>query len=818
MPQKVKMLAGSGFWNTLSVPEAGVPPVRFSDGPNGVRGTQMFNSVPASCFPAATGLGSSFDIDLARQVGEALADECRAKSAHVLLGPTINTPRSPLGGRNFEAFSEDPHLTGTIAAAYINGLQSSGVGATIKHFVANDQEFEKFPVPGEVSERALREIYLKPFQIAIKNSDPWVVVSSYNRVNGLHVSEHPWLLDDILRKEWGFKGMVMSDWTGTYSTTESIKAGLDLEMPGPTIMRGKAVDRALISGKLLPGDIDERVRKILGLVGHAKVSGIPFDGPEVGVDTPELRALLRRAAADATVLLKNDKSLLPLDPTAIARIAVIGPNAKQSFTSGGGSARVSETYTVSPLEGIRAAVKDAAAEVAHAVGASTHKYLPLLDGYIKYGGSEGALVEFWNAPPTERWEESLTSGAPAVWSTPTRGSDCFFVDGIPADKVDPTCWVRYVTEFIPDEDGDYEFGISLAGRGRLFINGELAVDLSIPSKGESFIGLGSADLRTVVKGLEAGKPVPVEVRLNNVSLRDVPLPIPIRGGLRLGAVRVLEEGQAIADAVKVAREADVVILVVGLNYELEGESRSFDRPNLSLPGTTDKLVSAVLKANPKTVLVNQSGSPVAMPWIDDAHTLVQAFYGGNELGNGLADVLFGKVDPSGKLSLTFPKRIEDSPADEKNHGESPGKILYNEGIYVGYRGYEKKSITPLFPFGFGLSYTTFTYADLSATPIAADGTFSVCWTAAQVYIGDPSSALPRPAKELKGFVKVALKAGESKTVRVDLDREALGFFDERRKAWVAEAGTFEVLVGASSRDIRLTATTELEETFTWVGL
>ncbi|KAI0048714.1 glycoside hydrolase family 3 protein [Auriscalpium vulgare] len=827
--QKVRMLAGLGWWHTQPVPEAGVPSVRFSDGPNGVRGTRFFNGVPSSCFPSSTGLGSSFDIDLARQVGEALADECRAKSTHVLLGPTVNTQRSPLGGRSFESFSEDPHLNGTLAAAYINGLQSKGVAATIKHFVANDQEFQRFSISSEVSERALREIYLKPFQIAIKNSDPWAVMSAYNRVNGLHVSENPWLLDDILRKEWGFKGMIMSDWIGTYSTTEAIKAGLDLEMPGPAVMRGKAVERALVAEKLLPGDIDERVRKILGLVERATASGIPFDGPENGVDTPELRALLRRAAADATVLLKNDKSILPLDTSSLTKIAVIGPNAKQAFTSGGGSARLLETYNVNPLEGIRAAVKNATVEVAYTVGATTHKYLPLLDGYLKHGGEDGALVEFWNEEPVAGWEGNLKDGAPAVWSTPTRGSNCAFMDGIPDDKVNLECWLRYTTEFTPDESGDYDFGVTVTGRGSFFVNGERAINFPSPPDGEPLFGPGTADLHAVVKGLEAGKPVAIEVHLSNAPFLARGLPFPFRGGLRLGAVRVVETDEAIADAVKIAQEADVAILVVGLNHELESEG--FDRADLSLPGATNKLVSAVLKANPKTVVVNQSGAPVEMPWIDDAHTVVQAFFGGNELGNGLADVLFGKVNPSGKLSLTFPKRNEDSPAYPAygDQGESFGKILYNEGIYVGYRSYDKKSVEPLFPFGHGLSYTTFTYSDLSTTPISADGTFSVSFTVtnsgnvsgrevAQVYIADPASALPRPVKELKGFTKVALAAGESKTVTLALDREALGFFDERRKAWVAEAGKFDVLVGASSRDVRLTGTTELKETFSWVGL
>ncbi|KAG5648833.1 hypothetical protein DXG03_000182 [Asterophora parasitica] len=425
--------------------------MRFSDGPNGVRGTRFFNGVPSSCFPASTGLGSAFDVDLARKVGEALGDESRAKGCHVLLAPTVNTQRSPLGGRGFESFSEDPHLNGTVAAAYINGLQSKGVAATIKHYVANDQEFQRFSISSEVSERALREIYLKPFQIAIKGSDPWALMSAYNRINGLHVSEDKRLLDDVLRKEWGYKGMVMSDWTGVYSTVESIKAGLDLEMPyvlglilcsgrflpvfsGPSPFRGPAIARSLAAEKLFVADLDERVRKILELLEHALASGIPFDGPEESLDTPEMRGILRTAAADSIVLLKNDKSLLPLTGQA-KKIAVIGPNAKYAMTSGGGSARLLSTYTVSPLEGITAAAKEIGAQVSYTIGAISHKYLPLLDQHVRQpNGQPGVAIEFWNNSPAADYMSSSpdlkTPLEQAVWSTSTLTTNSFMMDGI----------------------------------------------------------------------------------------------------------------------------------------------------------------------------------------------------------------------------------------------------------------------------------------------------------------------------------------------------------------------------------------------------
>ncbi|KAG6817888.1 hypothetical protein H0H87_001720 [Tephrocybe sp. NHM501043] len=430
LPNKIKLLTGLGWWHTEPVPESGVPSIRLSDGPNGVRGTRFFNGVPSNCFPASTGLGSSFDIELARRVGESLGDECRVKGTHVLLAPTVNTQRSPLGGRGFESFSEDPHLNGTIAAAYINGLQSKGVSATIKHFVANDQEFQRFSISSEVSERALREIYLKPFQIAIKHSDPWALMSSYNRVNGTHVSESKKFLRDILRKA---SRLVMSDWTGVYSTVESIKAGLDLEMPGPSPFRGKALERSIMAEKLFPADINARVRKVLELIKHAHASGIPFNGPEESYGSPEVRRTLRTAAADAVVLLKNDKKLLPLK--GAKEIAVIGPNAKYAMTSGGGSARLLSASTVSPLEGITTAAGEVGAKVTYAIGATSHKYLPLLSSYVQQpSGEPGLLIEFWNESPTADYVSTAPDFSlplkKAVWSTPTAETNCFMMDGI----------------------------------------------------------------------------------------------------------------------------------------------------------------------------------------------------------------------------------------------------------------------------------------------------------------------------------------------------------------------------------------------------
>ncbi|KAL0570610.1 hypothetical protein V5O48_011358 [Marasmius crinis-equi] len=850
VPDKIRLLAGLGWWHTQPVQEAGIPPMRMSDGPNGVRGTRFFNGVPSSCFPSSTGLGSTFDVDLARKVGEALVDECIAKGCHILLAPTVNTQRSPLGGRSFESFSEDPLVNGLIAAAYINGLQLKGVSATIKHYVANDQEFERFSISSDVSERALREIYLKPFQIAIKKANPWALMSAYNRVNGVHVSENKWLLDDILRKEWGYKGMVMSDWIGVYSTAESIKAGLDLEMPGPTVMRGDAVSRQLVAQKLFPSDIDERVRKILELLKKAFESKIPFDAPEGGVDTPELHKLLRTCAADSIVLLKNEQGLLPLKSTD-KKIAVIGPNAKIAMTSGGGSARLLESWKVSPLQGIEEAAKTSGAEVKYTIGATSHKFLPLLEPLVfAADGEPGGVLEFWNSEPSKGFaspkadmKEKLEA---SVWSCDTKSTNCVLIDGV-VSVVFPFnlfsvelvpnvgiadllgCRQSQLQVLVQNEDGDWELGFNISGNGAVFFEGELILDLSNPPPGDSFMGFGSAEVKSVVKNLKKGQSYRLEVRVSNEEFVKKTAILPTWGGLRLGGIRVVDPDQGIRDAVGLAKESDVVILVVGLNHDWESEG--FDRKDMELPGYTNRLVHEVLRANPRTVVVNQSGSPVTMPWVNEASTLLQAFYGGNELGNGLADVLFGTVNPSAKLALTFPKRWEDSPSYPSYgpHGQEHGKILYNEGIFVGYRGFQSKSISPLFPFGFGLSYTQFTYSDLNVSKVDSEGVFTVRFKVqntgnvdgrevAQVYITDEEASLPRAQQELRGFSKVDLKAGESKVVDIDLDRDALGFFDSRKGSWVAEKGKFRVLVGKSSEDIVLRGGLVLEKNLAWNGL
>lgn len=733
--------------------------------------------------------------------------------------------RSPLGGRGFESFSEDPVLAGQMTAATINGIQSTGVAATPKHFVCNDQEDQRMAVDSIVTERALREIYLMPFQIAQLNSDPWCYMTAYNKVNGTHASESPRLIRDVLRKEWGFAGMIMSDWFGTYSTTESVKAGLDLEMPGPSYIRGQhLVTQALGCGKLSHYDIDNCVREILRLIKRVLPLGIPEHAPEHNVDTKETAALLREISANSLVLMKNENNVLPFKKEKT--IAVIGPNANSAAYCGGGSAALRPYYAISPLDGI----KKQSSNAKYALGSPGWKNLPVASRLTKTSdGKPGLTMHVYLDPPTKKDRKPIEE----VY---VDDSKVFLGDyknpSIPTDLFYPT----FTGTFTPIETTTYQFSISVAGTAKLYVDSTLVVDNAThQTPGDSFFGSGTREEIGTIN-LEANKTYKIHVdfgTLPTITFRSPGATTFGPGGIRIGLERQIDTQTELDRAVTIAKSVDQVLLVAGLNSDWESEG--YDRTHMSLPAGNDALISAVCAANPNTAVVIQSGTPVAMPWIDSAPALIQAWYGGNETGNAIADVIFGTTNPSGKLPLSFPIRNEDNPAF-LNYKSERNRTLYGEDVYVGYRFYEKTKRPVLFPFGHGLSYTSFSLSDVSVSSTSNDfdtATITVSLSVAntgsvsgseviQIYITPSNPSINRPVKELKGFAKVHLKAGETrKDVKVQMSlKYATSFWDEERDSWVCEKDVYAVLVGTSSEEgkVRRAGEVKVERTRWWRGL
>jgi len=688
LEEKATILSGSGWMESASIPRLGIPAIKMADGPLGVRswaGSSAITNasgnpvkVVATSFPSGVAMAATWDRDLVQREGQAIAQEVKALGRDMILGPTVNINRVPLWGRNFEGYGEDPYLSARMGVAYIKGVQSEGVIPSLKHFAANNEEFERHRIDAYVDERTLHEIYLPAFKAGVQEAGVWTVMSAYNKLNGIHCAEDPDLLTGILQKEFGFKGFVISDWGSTYSTAPTVNAGMDLEMPGGAPMQawlatGQPVaagngagwltaDKVLAevkAGTITESTINENVTRILRVIFQ---SGL-FDHPHPGggeVDTPAQRAVALQGATEGIVLLKNSDALLPLDAHKIHSIAVIGPNAAVARTGGGGSSLVKPKYAIAPLDGIK-----------------------------------------------ERAGQSM--------------------------KV------------------TYALGV----------------------------------------GMEREDPA-----------QDTPE----------------ARAKSLNEAVEAASKADVAVVVVGRYPKLEGES--FDVKTMDLPTGQDDLIQAVEKANPHTIVVLNTGDPVTMTkWLDETPALLDMWYGGQEGGHALAAILFGDANPSGKLPVSLPKKFEDSPAAANYPGENL-KVNYAEGIYVGYRYYDTKNIAPAFPFGFGLSYTTFEYSDLKivrASGFRPEVSLKVKNTGSrhgaevvQLYIHDGHSKIDRPIHELKRFDRVELQPGEEKTVYFELTRADLSYWSPETKTWTADPGTFEIQIGASSRDIRLRAPFELQ--------
>ncbi|HVM08238.1 MAG TPA: glycoside hydrolase family 3 C-terminal domain-containing protein [Acidimicrobiales bacterium] len=785
LQEKVSLTAGYDMWHTPPVERLGIPPLKMSDGPVGVRGASNTGGPPSACFPCGTALAATWDVDLVRQVGAELGAELHAKGAHVLLAPTVNIHRHPLAGRNFECYSEDPLLTARMAVAYISGVQSTGVGACIKHFVANDSEFERFTISSEVPERALREVYLRPFEIALEDARPLAVMASYNKLGGTWASEHPWLLTTVLRDEWGYDGLVISDWWATHTTSDAANAGLDLEMPGPTLHRGDALVSAVESGEVSNEVLDGLVRRVL--TAMERTGALDAQRLEERADdTPERREVARRAASSAIVLLKNDHGLLPIDPAVARRVAVLGPNADALNILGGGSAAVTPYYAVSPVDGLRAAFLGA--EVVHEPGCSITRYPPLVD--VRWTstadgdpGLDVVVVAGDDPDGTDVLERHVTRRSTLNWGGPDR----------------PATWSARMTGTLrASTTGRHVFQGGSAGVFRISIDDEVVVDGWNPEDA----GRG----RRVEGGIHL-------VEGHEYALRaDFCAPPNARGNGGLGGLEIRCQAplpdDAFERAVTAARDADVAVVVVGTNGDWETEGR--DRKTMDLPGRQVELIEAVAAANSDTIVVVNAGSPVAMEWVDRVPAVVQSWFLGQETGNAIADVLTGAVDASGRLPTTIPRALRDTPAFLNYPGEF-GTVHYGEGLFVGYRWYDARQIEPQFPFGHGLSYTTFDYGPLRATVDRDDVRVEVTITntgardgveTVQLYVRDVEASVQRPAKQLEAFAKVAVAAGEARDVVVRLDRRAFAFWDVRSSGWRVAPGEFEILVGRSSRDIR----------------
>ncbi len=785
LEEKVSLCHGGSSFATKAIPRLGIPSWNMSDGPHGRRGN---NGEKATYFPTGVALASTWNPGLAKLEGVALGEECRFYRIGVLLGPAINIDRTPLGGRDFEYMSEDPFLAGRMAVGWVQGLQSQGVAACAKHFAANSQETERGTINASMSERTLREIYLPAFHDAVVDGGAMSVMAAYNKLQGTYCSENSHLLNDILKHEWGFRGVVMSDWGATHSTVGAANGGLDLEMPGggPRDFFGDRLLEAVHSGQVSEATINDKVRRILR---DTLLTATPKGKAEA--NTPAHQALARRIADQAIVLLKNARSLLPLDTARVKSIAVIGPAADTPQGAGGGSSTVYPPYEITPLQGIRKAVGDRVA--------------------IRY--IEGVPYETTNATdvPSSAYERGVQGqyfdnpelrGEPKVTRTDRR-IRFFWTGESPAVGLGRANYsVRWTGSIIAPQTGVYEIGTRSDDGSRLYLDGKLLVDSW---------------------GTHGSQQVTAQVRMAKGSKHAIRVEyFQARGEASVSLVWKLPQPgtePGIAEAAKAAAGSDVALVIVGTNHEWDTEGR--DKPNMGLMAGQAQLVEAVERANPRTVVILVNGSPVEMePWASRAPAILEAWYAGMEAGDAIADVLFGKVNPSGKLPVTFPKRLSDSPAHA--NGNYPGKngvLRYDEGILVGYRYFDTKRVAPEFPFGHGLSYTSFTISNVSSGGHGTDRyvTADVRNTGrragaetVQLYVHDVKSSVLRPERELKAFQKVYLEPGQKARIRLNLDRSSFAYFSEKARKWVVEPGAFELQLGVSSRDIRARKTIQVK--------
>jgi beta-glucosidase len=793
LPQAARFLSGADFWSVQLDAELGLGALRVTDGPNGARGGgSLIGGVATAAFPVGIALGATWNPALAHEIGAALGIQVKSKNAHMLLAPTVNIQRSVTNGRNFECYSEDPVLTAALAVAYIQGLQGTGVAATIKHFAGNESEIERTTISTNIDERTLREVYLIPFEAAVKRAQTWGIMSSYNKVNGTYAAENHWLLTKVLRGDWGYDGIVMSDWFGSRTTAPTLNAGLDLEMPGPTRDRGDKLLAAVAAGEVTPETVMECARRMLRLM--ARVGSLDDHRPfaETALSTPELSALIRRAGVESTVMLKNDGALLPLADSGT--VAVIGPNAKAAQIMGGGSAQLNPLYAVSPYDGLAAALGEGA--LRYAPGCTNHRWEPVLQGPLQ--------VEFF---------AGHTCQGPALAHETIDSAETFWIPPLAGGAADPANFsARIRGTFTPEAAGIHRVGVVAAGFAKVFVNGHLIANAWDGwTKGRTFFEEGCDEVVGEVD-LPAGQPAEVVIEFANRPSDNL-----VFSALRVGIARPLGD-EDIAQAARIAAAADCAVVFVGRSGQWDTEGS--DLQDIRLPGRQDKLVAAVLAANPKTVVVLQTGGPVEMPWLPATPALLQCWYGGQETGHAIADVLLGRREPTGRLAQTFPRRWADNPTHSQDAEIYPGlsgNVRYEEGVFIGYRHYDRHGIAPLFPFGFGLTYTDFALSDLTIgkdlqARLRVTNTGTQVGTAVvQLYVAPQNAPIDRPDKELKAFAKLALAQGETREIILPLTPRDFAYWDVKAQDWHVAAGVYALHAGLHAADIHVQAEMTMDE-------
>ena len=794
LKEKILLLSGFDAWHTNKVERLDIPSIKMSDGPNGVRGNGN-SGKSSACFPSAISLGSTWNMGLINRLGLELGEESKAKDVDVLLGPTINIHRHPLGGRHFESFSEDPYLTGRIAVEYVNGVQTKNVAACLKHFVGNDTEFERYTISSNIDEKTLREIYLLPFEMAVKQANAKVVMSAYNKLNNIYCSSHKELLINILKNEWSFDGYVVSDWGAARETIENANGGLDLEMPGPAKNWGELLENAVNDGKVSIEEINDKVGRILHVAEFTNRFNNPDIKPEESNDNDKQRELLKEAAQEGMVLLKNNH-LLPLKDN-LQSIGIIGPNAKHAQIIGGGSAHLQAYHESHPLEAFKNKI-GSKVDIKYSKGCHTYKYLPAFKKDLIESGSNKNnqfLIEYFN---TANGNKKLISQEYALKSKfwALEG----FAKDIIAKEERPDIFVKFSCNFLPDISGDHEFEIFAIGKSKLFIDGKQLIDnWTNPKPGDAFFALGTESIRKDTY-LEKGKKYRIEIDYKF----EGNFPAIYIGCKTPDKINLFDE------ALNIAKDVDQVVMIVGTNSDWETEGN--DRTDFNLPSDQNKLIDAVLNVNPNTIIVLNTGSPIKMPWINKASSIIQTWYAGQEFGNALVDIITGDVNPSGKLPTTFPINIEDTPAFKSY----PGKDLqmnYEEKNLIGYKWYDKKNISTLYPFGHGLSYTEFKYSKLVISNIGENkisckfilkniGPVSGS-EISQCYVGYQCKDKSEPIKKLQGFDKSFLNSQEAKEIEIILNPNNFRAWDIIKKEWVIRKGSYKVYIGSSSEDIHL---------------